>query len=257
MSAEDEQLSKTLAELAKCEQAMGDAEKDVEIYRIKKTQNIYASRREITSAVPKFWYIVLAENDSFGDYILPEDFKYLEFITDIYVHYDVAEHDDKDRYRDFSITFKFQDDKGRIESQTVTKKFKVDDVDGEEELTSEPVSIKWPEELMDICPAKVKENKKESGYTPEEKKRYRQGMKTLFAYFDWTGKAPGKEFKCGADLTRLIAEDLFPNSVRYYVEAINADQGSDVDSSEGEELDISDEEEEDLDEAPPAKKQKQ
>lgn len=252
--SEEEKLSNTLAELAKCEQAMGDAEKDVEIYRIKKTQSIYAQRRAITSEVPKFWYIVLAENDSFAEYIRPEDFKYLEYITDIYVHYDVADNQDASRYRDFSISFTFKDDSGAIASQTVTKKFKVDIVDGEEELTSEPVSVEWPKELMDICPSKIKQEKKEETYTADEKKRYRQGMKTLFAWFDWTGKRPAKEFKCGDDLARLIVEDLHPNSVKYYVEAINNDQESDVDSSEGEELDVSDDDEDDL---PPAKKQKQ
>ncbi|WPK25924.1 hypothetical protein PUMCH_003261 [Australozyma saopauloensis] len=251
---EEKRLSNTLAELAKCEQAMGDAEKDVEIYRIKKTQNIYAQRREITKAVPKFWYIVLAENDSFGEYIRVEDFKYLECITDIYVHYDVAEDSDEARYRDFSISFTFSDESGLVPSQVVTKKFKVDVVDGEEDLTSEPVDVQWPEELLDICPSKVKEQKKGETFSASEKKRYRQGMKTLFAWFDWTGKRPAKEFKGGDELTRLIVEDLFPNSVKYYVEAINNDQESEVSSSEGEELDVSDDEEQE--DEPQKKKQK-
>lgn len=266
MSSEEERLSKNLAELAKCEQAMGDAEKDVEIYRIKKTQSIYANRREITSAVPKFWYIVLAENDSFGDFIRPEDFKFLEFITDIYVHYDVADGEDPIAYRNFSISFTFEDENHSIEKQTVTKKFIVTDVDGEEQLTSEPASLIWPKELADICPSTIKENKKGDNYSTEEKKRYRQGMKTLFAWFDWTGKRPAKEFKSGDELARLIAEDLFPNAVKYYVEAINNDQESDVGSSEGEELDVSEDEEDEVKEendedtatdGPPAKKQRQ
>lgn len=253
MNEDEEKLSKTLTELAKCEQAMGEAERDIEIYRIKKTQSIYADRRAITSAVPKFWYIVLAENDSFGEYIRPEDFKYLEFITDIYVHYHVADRKDESLYRDFSISMTFSDEFGTIPSQTLTKSFKVEVVDGEEELTSEPVSVIWPQELSDICPAKIKENKEADKYSADEKKRYRQGMKTFFAWFEWTGKRPAKEFKSGDDLTRLIAEDLFPNSVKYYVEAINNDQESDVDTSEGEELDVSEEDE--LEDEPSRKKQ--
>lgn len=245
----DEQLSKALAELARVEQAMGDAEKDVEIYRIKKTQGLYDARRAITSTIPNFWYIVLAENDDFAEYVRPEDLKYLEHISDIHVHHDVADHGDATRYRDFSINVTFGtipssdsgSDSSPVPAQTVTKKFSVELVDGEDVLTSEPVDVAWPAELRDICPAIIRANK-QGQYTLDEKKRYRQGMASLFAWFEWTGRRQAKEFKAGDDLARLIAEDLHPNAVRYYVAAVNSDTASD-ESSEGDELDVSDEDE--------------
>ena len=65
-------------------------------------------------------------------------------------------------------------------------------------------------------------------------------MKSFFAWFEWTGTKPSKEFRSGEDLTRLILDDLFPNAVRYYAEALKNDQESEEDSLEGEELDVSD-----------------
>ncbi|SGZ57020.1 CIC11C00000002988 [Sungouiella intermedia] len=250
MADEAEILSNSLAKLAENEQQMGEADKDAEIYRIKKTQTIYKKRSEITKEIPQFWYIVLAQNDDFADYVRAEDLKYLDFVEDIYVHFDIADSDQVSNYRDFSITISFKDDSGVVPTQTVTKKFQVSEKDGEEVLLSEAVEVQWPQELADICPSTIREKKKGDSYSADEKKKYRQGMKSFFAWFEWTGHKPAKEFRSGEDLARLILDDLFPNAVRYYAEAIKNDNGSDVDSSEGEELDISDEDE------PPKKKQK-
>lgn len=248
MSDEAETLSGALARLAENEQKMGDADKDAEIYRIKKTQGIYAQRRAIIADIPQFWYIVLAQNDDFAEHIRAEDLKYLDYVSDIYVHFDIADSDDVLNYRDFSITISFKDDSGVVPTQTVKKLFKVEVENGEETLFSEAADVQWPQELQDICPATIRQNKN-GEYTAEQKKLYRQGMKSFFAWFEWTGRKPAKEFRSGEDLTRLILDDLFPNAVRYYAEAIKNDNFSSEDSSEGEELDISDDE-------PPQKKQK-
>lgn len=245
---ESEKISRALAKLAVCEQEMGEAEKDAEIYRIKHTQSIYSQRRQILKEIPQFWYIVLAQNDDFAEYVRAEDLKYLDYIEDIYVHFDIADSDDVKNYRDFSITFSFKDESGVVPTQEVTKKFGVSLSDGEESLTSQVTSIQWPEELEDTCPATIRKNK-DGEYTSDEKKRYRLGMKSFFAWFEWTGLKPAKEFRSGEDLARLILDDLFPNAVRYYAEAIKNDKDDEEDSSEGEELDISDDE-------PPQKKQK-
>lgn len=251
MADEAEMLSNALAKLAQNEQQMGEADKDAEIYRIKKTQAIYHQRSDITKEIPQFWYIVLAQNDDFADYVRVEDLKYLDFVNDIYVHFDIADSDLVANYRDFSITISFKDDSGVVPTQTVTKKFQVSEKDGEEVLYSEVASVEWPEELAEISPTNIRKSKKSDGYSADEKKRYREGMKSFFAWFEWTGHKPAKEFRSGEDLARLILDDLFPNAVRYYAEAIKNDNGSEVDSSEGEELDISDDDE------PPRKKQKE
>lgn len=236
------ELADALAKLADNEQAMGDAEKEVEIFRIKRLQSIYESRSAITKTIPQFWYIVLAQNDDFGEFIRPEDLKYLEAITDIYVDYPIAADGDADKYRDFSITFSFAAEKG-MKEQNIVKKFTVEDENGEAKLYSEAVEVEWPEDIKDICPALIRKNKLGDGFSAEEKKKYRQGMKSLFAWFEWTGRKPSKEFRSGEDLARLIVDDLFPNAVHYYSEAIANDEESEVeDSSEGEELDLSEDE---------------
>lgn len=234
--------------LADNEAEISEAEKEVEIFRIKKTQGIYEKRRQITKEIPQFWYIVLAQNDDFGEYIRPEDLKYLEYITDIYVKYEIADEGKQpENYRDFSIVVSFSDHAsmaktgGLIAKQEVTKKFSVVTENGEEKIYAEKADVQWPQELQDINPVQIKENKNEE-FTSDEKKRYRKGMKSFFAWFDWTGRKPGKEFRNGEDLTRLIIDDLFPQAVKYYALALENGDELNVDTSEGEELDVSDDE---------------
>lgn len=248
---QSELLEKCLVELAGCEKEMDEAEKDAEIYRIRKTQEIYAKRRSILRNIPKFWYIVLAENDDFSEYLGIDDLKYLEAINDIYVHYNVADSDDISHYRDYSITLSFKDNE-LIQDQTITKEFKTSIEEGEEKLYLEPVDVNWPKELDSINPRLIKEQTKAGELSKEQKKQYRLGMKSFFAWFAWTGKKPGKEFRNGEDVARLITDDLFPYAVKYYTEAMPGigEEDSFEDSSEGEELDISDDE-------PPKKKRAQ
>lgn len=237
--SEAEKLSDSLAQLAAVEQKIGHAEREVEIFRIKKTQSIYADRRAITSTIPQFWYIVLAQNDDFADYVRAEDLKFLDYLDDIYVHFDIADSDSPNHYRDFSITVSFKDDSGVVPTQTVTKRFHVSEENGEETITSDVAEVQWPAELADTCPATIRRNKN-GEFTADQKKKYRQGMKSFFAWFEWTGTKPNKEFRAGEDLTRLIIDELFPNAVKYYAEALQNDQESEEDSLEGEELDVSD-----------------
>lgn len=242
-------LERHLIGLAECEQEMDKAEIDASVYRIRKTQSIYNKRRQILTQIPRFWYIVLAENDDFPDYVTGDDLKYIEYITDIYVHYKVADSESSENPRDFSITVAFKDDENYeplVPTQEVTKHFHSYVEDGEEKLSSSPVAVDWPKELNEINPALIKKNKGKD-LSSEDKKNYRLGMKSFFSWFSWTGKKPGKEFRNGDDLTRLIIDDLFPYAVKYYTEALPGDELDDEDSSEGEELDISEEDDEEGD----------
>ncbi|EGV63580.1 hypothetical protein CANTEDRAFT_114508 [Yamadazyma tenuis ATCC 10573] len=227
---------------------MDQAEREAEIYRIKKTQGIFRDRRHILVNIPNFWYIILAENDDFSDYISVEDLKYLEYIADIYVHYKVTDGDaDLKNPKDFSISITFKSDKELVPNQTVTKHFEVEVEDGEEKITSEPVEVQWPQELGTINPHLIKQRKGKD-MSKEDKKNYRLGMKSFFSWFSWTGKKPGKEFRDGEDLTRLITDDLFPYAVKYYTEALPGADNDDADTSDPEELDLEDDEEEEEEE---------
>lgn len=231
------ELELALTSLADCEQEMDAAEKDAEIYRIKKTQGIYTKRSKVIQKIPNFWYIVLAENEDFAEYIRIEDLKYLEALSNIHVEYDI----DGNKPRNFTLTISFQtDDEESIKNQIIKKYFEVINENDEEKLISEAVDIEWPSSLASINPGKIKAESG-SNLSLEEKKLYRQGMKSFFAFFSWTGKKQGKEFRNGEELTRLIVDDVYPYAVKYYTEALRGDDDDEF-TSEGEELDISESE---------------
>lgn len=240
---ETDHLSKCLTELAACETEMEQADLDINMYRIKKTQGIYDKRRKILTQIPQFWFIVFAENDDFSEYCTSDDLKFLECVKDLHVSYKNTELNKIDPH-EFSIIFTFQDDNNNpalIPAQQVVKHFKIVVENGEEVITSEPSSIQWPDGYKQINPHILKQ-KYGKNMPTEDKKNYRLGMKSFFAWFDWTGRKSGKEYRHGQELTRLIIDDIFPYAVKYYVEAMPGNGPSDGDSSEAEELDVSDDE---------------
>ena len=248
MTEKDERkrLQLSLDKLGDWEKEMSQVEREAEIYRIKKTQPMYAKRRSILKEIPKFWYIVLAENDDFADYISPDDLKYLEYIDDIYVYYPIVD-DEAGHFKDFNITVTFGKNP-YIPEQEITKKFKiVIREDGDERIVSESVEVKWPHELSKINPSVIKEKykgKDKKDMSAKDKKNYRLGMKSFFSWFNWTGEKPGKEFRNGEDLATLLSEDLYLNALKYYIIALSPDEDDDAndeeDTTEGEELDLSD-----------------
>lgn len=243
---EGKRLQLSLDKLGDWEKEMSQVEREAEIYRIKKTQPMYAKRRSILKEIPKFWYIVLAENDDFADYISPDDLKYLEYIDDIYVYYPIVD-DEAGHFKDFNITVTFGKNP-YIPEQEITKKFKiVIQEDGDERIVSESVEVKWPHELSKINPSVIKEKykgKDKKDMSAKDKKNYRLGMKSFFSWFNWTGEKPGKEFRNGEDLATLLSEDLYLNALKYYIIALSPDEDDDAndeeDTTEGEELDLSD-----------------
>ena len=260
IDAESLNLQRSLESLSSWESQMSKVEKDAEIYRIKQSQPMYAKRREILKQVLKFWYIILAENDEFGDYASPEDLKYLEYIDDIYVYYPISSEslgkegdvNNELNNKDFEITIGFTEN-DLIPKQSITKKFRTYvGEDGEDHVKSEPVDIQWPKGMDKINPQIIKQKSNGNSMTSEEKKNYRAGMKSFFAWFAWTGEKPGKEFRNGEDLTNLITEDIFVNALKYYIVALSNDsedgEDDEEDSTEGEELDLSEEEEQEEEE---------
>ena len=124
-------LERALTSLAECEQEMDVAERDAEIYRIKNTQKIYTKRSEIIKKIPNFWYIVLAENEDFAEYIRIEDLKYLEALSNIHVEYDI----NGAKPRNFTLTITFEtENQDTIKNQTIQKHFEILNEDGEEKL---------------------------------------------------------------------------------------------------------------------------
>ncbi|ODV87494.1 hypothetical protein CANARDRAFT_194401 [[Candida] arabinofermentans NRRL YB-2248] len=234
---------------------------DVEIYRLKAATPVFKKRRDLFAKIPRLWYIVLAEHEDFQEYIQTDDMKFLEYIKEIYVDYMSGETPDPSH---FSITFEFESPNNEIANQIVTKQFtKYNDPEsGKERLKSSPVKISWPDEFHKINPELIKQKQKTTKLSSDDKKNYRIGMKSFFAFFSWTGEKSGKEYRHGEDLALLIVDDLFPHATTYYTEAApglgEEDGEDDIDGSSGEELDLGEDDSdgEDEEKEPATKKQK-
>lgn len=257
MSSEtDNSVETSFLKLQEIESDIKKAEEKVEQFKNELFKPIYENRRIYLNQIPKFWYIVLAQHEEFQEYISVEDMKYIELISDIYVEFKNSIDDDGlIPKKAFSITMSFKNTEenkdNKIKEQQVTKEFEweLDPSTGMRKLVSEKVAFEWPINLQKIDPETIKSNVKKENrkLTSEEKKFYRQGMRSFFSFWSWTGRKEGKEYRNGEELASLISEDIFPGALDYYVIAQNnggEDGDSDDDAISGEELDLSDPEEE-------------
>lgn len=252
-------MDQALVSLQRLEVEQQQLDKKVQKYKIEITKPVFEKRRKVIANIPQFWYIVLAQHEDFQEYITTEDMKYLEFIKDIYVEKMVDKNGANDDPQTFRITFQFEAPNGEIDSQTVSKYFytETDGDNGFQSIKSHPVAIEWPKDLQKINPELVKAHRVDHKWTPEQKKNYRAGMKSFFAFFEWTGLKEGKEYRYGEQLAEMFSEDIFPLAVDYYTLAapgLGNDDDDDAGDSSSEELDI--DEDEDGDNEPEVKKQK-
>lgn len=274
----DKNVEDSFLKLQQIETEIQKADCKVEQFKNQIFTPIYNRRREYLNSIPKFWYIVLAQHEDFQEYISVEDMKYLELISDLYVEFwdeTIIESNEKISMpkKGFTISISFKlggkncGKDNKMDDQTVVKKFEwvIDPSSGSRKLESEPITIKWPKELTNIDPVFIKRKAKDENrkLTVDEKKKYRQGMRSFFSFWQWTGKKPGKEYRNGEELATLIAEDIFPAALDYYVLAApglgaddNDEDNADDDDESEEELDLSGDEDEDDDERPDLKRQK-
>lgn len=186
-----------MSDLADCEVDVEKAEEDIELYRLKKLEPLYSRRDSIIQNIPGFWRVVLSQHDDFADHIKASDFKYVDAIKSIIVHWKT--------FQDYEIEFQFDEVEGELKKQTIKKHFLTRD----EVLTSEPVDIGIPGT---------------------------DGKKSFVDWFNWTGAPNAKEFADGGELAALFSEDIYPYCVKYYTEAQRdvEDEESGASSSEGE-----------------------
>ncbi|AWU74999.1 hypothetical protein CAS74_003358 [Pichia kudriavzevii] len=247
----DKDVEESMLALKNLEVVIQEAEAQVEKFKNNLFKPIYDKRREYIKKIPKFWYVVLVENEDFQEYVRVEDMKYIESISDIYVEYwDKTPTTQKINIpkKGFRITVQFDSSHAtdyKIKSQTITKDFEwiLDQEDGVRKLISTAAEIEWPQELQSINPQIIKQFAKDEGrsLTADEKKRYRQGMRSFFAFWGWTGRKAGKEFRSGEELATLIADTIFPIALDFYTMASVNDvqDGDSEDQISGEELDLS------------------
>lgn len=266
-----DELDTALEKLQGLEAEIQEADAQVEQFKAGLFAPIYDKRRSLMMKVPKFWYVVLAQHEDFQEFIRVEDMPYLEHIKDIFVKewmksdgkVIVQDEEIEVKRKGFTITIEFGQSND-LSPQTVVKDFEWElQGDGSKKLVSEPVDIQWPSSLNNINPTKIKDTAKAESrsITSAEKKSYRLGMRSFWAFFSWTGRKEGKEFRNGEELALCISEDIFPAALDYYVLAmpgLNEENGEDEEIESGEELDLSDDEDDDEDNADhqPLKKQK-
>lgn len=254
----DKNVEESFSKLQQIESEIQRADAKVEKYKNSLFTPIYERRRSYLKTIPKFWYVVLAQHEDFQEYVTIEDMKYIELIDDLYVEFwdetDIEENDEITKESlpkkgfNLTISFKPQGSTLKIKDQQVTKKFEwvIDPESGSRKLQSSPADLEWPTELKKISPINIKKQAKHEArsLTSDEKKRYRQGMRSFFSFWQWTGLKPGKEYRNGEDLATFIADDIFPAALDYYVLAapgLGGNGDSDDDDAEtGEELDLSD-----------------
>lgn len=159
----------------------------------------YGERDEIIARIPNFWKIVLSQHDDFANYVRAADFKYIDAIQLLQVKWQSP--------RDFDIKIGFQQVDQELPAQTVEKHFYHDG----DNIKSQPV------ELKHNLPPRKRHNR-------------------FFDWFQWQGFGDKSEFSNGGHLARLIADEIYPLSVKFYTEAQRdvADEDSDEESSEPE-----------------------
>ncbi|BFZ61882.1 hypothetical protein YB2330_002960 [Saitoella coloradoensis] len=186
---------------------------------------LYAKRDKIIARIPGFWPTVLEqiEEDCLTDNIDFDDVDLLRNLKALSVKRD------KDEPRTLTLTFEFEENEFLGEkSCRIVKRFTYTEGEegeaGEEGgvLTSKKVNLEWKD---------GKDLTKNAG--------------SFFHFFSWTGN--GKDKCPGEELAMLIAEDMYPNALKYYTEAVNEDE-EDFDDEEGLEDDEEEEaEDEDAD----------
>lgn len=198
-STDSSRIAVALDQLADCEIEVEKAENDIELYRLRKLEPIFAKRDEILRRVPNFWKIVLSQHDDFANYVRASDFKFIDAIGSLIVHWNTP--------RDYHIIIHFNAIENELKEQTVKKHF----IYQNEKLTSNPVDI-------------------------DSQVAQGMGVKSFFDWFKWTGTECTKEFPNGADFAVLISEDIYPYCVKYYTEAQRdvEDEDGNSSSSEGE-----------------------
>lgn len=245
LSEKNLKLSKALRELSDIEEKLEKIDEKVANYRITITEPVFEQRYNVISNIPDFWKTVLQAHSEFLDFVPVSDFKFLDEIKNLKV--------EMLSNTDFSITVEFGELKeSNFPEQSITKVFKLckditklkytskltdDELEDMQEfgfLTSEQVEVTWPSDYDTINPSKM-DIKTNNNY----KQNYRAGMKTIFAWFNWTGLKHGKEFPNGNGLANLLMEDVYPHCLKHYIEAKRDIEdevgGSDSDIEEDEE----------------------
>ncbi|KAK9472493.1 uncharacterized protein V1510DRAFT_416908 [Dipodascopsis tothii] len=211
MSGSEDGTNEQFNQLAKLETDFEQAELDVLKYQTKTLKPLYARRAKIINALPRFWPIALEQfGEDIDQYITPQDAKLFEAIAGVDLERDEADP------RTFTLTFTF-DDNEYLDQKVLAKTFRYvaeEAADGEDgprhKYVSDAVEIQWKPK-KNLAKTKV-------------------GAPTsFFTWFAWQNAGGDHEdvFEDAHELALALAEDLYPNAVKYYIEAIDEENESD------------------------------
>ncbi|OLL22928.1 putative nucleosome assembly protein [Neolecta irregularis DAH-3] len=197
-----------ISKLASIEEESDTVEQEILKYRTKLMTPVFEKRRQIAKETPMFWPTVFdAVDDEFASYVLPQDHPLISCINDLYVERDLSEP------RTFTITFGFEENEYLEEKSLVlSKRFVYNEQDQEGSYSSEAVEILWKQGK------KISHEK--SSATP-----------SFFSLFSWEGKETDV-FDDGRQVAVLLADDIFPNAIQYFLQAFTdgqTDNLSDID----------------------------
>ncbi|KTW31179.1 uncharacterized protein T551_01252 [Pneumocystis jirovecii RU7] len=218
--------------------AIADIELEFEKAEIELRNPLYEKRACVLRKIPKFWPIVLeaAPGDELSTYISSEDANVLEHLIDLRVY---RPNEDP---RDINIVFEFEPNE-YLEQNSLyleklftysSQKAEASSSNSDKEpsqLISKKVEIKWKKNKNFTKPAK--------GVAP-----------SFFTWFSWTGEGNNDVFEDGEELAIFIAEDLYPNAVKYFTDALQENEEEDEDA----EIDLETENGDETSESEPPKK---
>ncbi|ODQ70475.1 hypothetical protein LIPSTDRAFT_5934 [Lipomyces starkeyi NRRL Y-11557] len=233
-------------DLSNLERDFEKAELEICKYSTEKLKPLYERRKAIVSKIEKFWGIALEQmGDDIDQYITPQDAELFECISSIEV--DREETDP----RTFTLTFRFKEN-SFLEDNNISKTFTyIDKQNDNEEEDSEDITeagrIKYKSSKVDIKWKKDQDLTATPAGSPP----------SFFTFFDWENSDDESKkdvFAQAHEVAILIADELYPNAVKLFTEAVEEEDEDDED----EEIDLEDEEEEEEEEEeePPRKKSK-
>uniref|UniRef100_UPI000F044F01 Vacuolar protein sorting-associated protein 75 n=1 Tax=Pneumocystis carinii (strain B80) TaxID=1408658 RepID=UPI000F044F01 len=226
----------SLDEVADIELEFEKADVELLKHQVELFNPLYEKRAMVLRKIPKFWPIAIeaAPSDELSVYISPEDANVLEHLIDLRVY---RPNEDP---RDIKIVFEFEANE-YLESNSLylMKLFRYSSQKAEasssninkepSQLISEKVNIEW---------------KKNKDLTRQTKGT----APSFFTWFSWTGKE-NDIFEDEEELAIFIAEDLYPNAVKYFTDALQENE-----ENEDEEIDLENENGDNISEEEPSKK---
>ncbi|KAK9248926.1 hypothetical protein V1506DRAFT_528196 [Lipomyces tetrasporus] len=237
----------TYQDLSKLERDFEIAELDILRYSTQKLKPLYERRKEIVEKLEKFWGIALEQmGDDIDQYITPQDAELFEYLSSIDVDRDETDP------RTFTLTFRFKEN-SFLEDSTISKTFTyIDKKDDNEEEDSEDITdasrIRYKSSKVNINWKKDHDLTVTPAGSPP----------SFFTFFDWENSDDESKrdvFAQAHEVAILIADELYPNAVKLFTEAVEEE-----DEDDEEEIDLEeeedDEEEEEEEERPRKKSRK-